>query len=230
MTQPRLAQLLGYGPDTIGSAENAYRNLSEKLLKAIEQRLGFRWSKERKEWLNSYPSPPASEKAARLWRKMDFDREKEADALANGLISLLLRVSKRQFTQLSDELFLIFQQKVKDYEIPTDGELQGMSMLIEYQKGINYQKLIRQRAGWNLFNGRSLLDFRYRINENQPLQMEPLEPPKYNSRKVPKNVGNKVKFRDHSDSVPATHVAQQSLPGGARSHRRATRTHPAGKE
>jgi transcriptional regulator with XRE-family HTH domain len=176
MSQPKLGKILGVSGETIRAIENGHRNKgmpNQTLLTRISERLGAYWFEKKKEWVCSYPDLPYNRETYQLWKSMKFDRFGETDALANGLISLLLGVGDKQFTNLSDALFQIFHELAQIYGIPPDEEFVGMNMLTSNiwhpETPEKVGELQRQRARWEPPGGRSLLDFHYRTDpENQP--------------------------------------------------------------
>jgi transcriptional regulator with XRE-family HTH domain len=184
MSQPLLGKKLGVSAETIRAIENGHRSggvPSQKLLDRISRRLGAFWFAPKKTWVCSLPGGlPYTHDTYRLWKKMNIDRIEEADALANGVISLLLGVSDEQFIILSDQLFRLFHELAHEFKILPDEEFEGMNMQICNLPQTSKEELQfkRQRARWDPTGKRPLLDFHYRASPNQPPRKKPkFKPP-----------------------------------------------------
>jgi hypothetical protein len=192
MTQRRMAEILKLPLETYKSIESGrFRDgiPSPKTFDIILERFGAVWSPERQQWESSYPGLPFTRKNYELWKNAQFDRVKEADALCNGLISLLLKVSDKQFASLSDAVYRELYRLARVYGVShelvpnvpyVDEEFTGMDLIVSnISRSGNLRDIIqlRRERGRLFRNGRELLDFRYRTEslKNPPFE-SPIKP------------------------------------------------------
>jgi hypothetical protein len=168
----------------------------QKTLDLILERFGAVWSTEQEQWESCYPGLPFTLKNYELWKHAQFDRISEADALCNGLISLLLRVSDRQFASLSDAVYRELHRLARTYgifekfvtglsDVPeilyVDAEFREMDLAVASiwrsgERTLNPEDIIglrRERAFLQPRKERELLDFRYRtkpVEKDAPVQ------------------------------------------------------------
>jgi hypothetical protein len=190
VSQPRMAEILKLPLETYKSIElGRFRNgvPYQKNLDLILERFGAHWNAEEKRWDSCYPGLPYTAQNYELWKHARFDRIVEADALANGLISLLLRVSERSFATLSDAIYRELYRLARAYGVASelvpglwhvDQEFTRMDMVISNigRDGKNTKNpddivALKRERGYHSSRGtRELLDFRYR---NSPVKETP---------------------------------------------------------
>jgi transcriptional regulator with XRE-family HTH domain len=197
MSQLELSKTLGVSKETIFSIENGRLNNgipTPRVLDLIRDHIGVNWSAEQGRW-EAYPGIPFTPKTYELRKRAEFNRIHEADALANGLISLLLKVSDEEFASLSDAIYRELYRLAHVYGISieyipgipfVDEEFRRMDMAIVniWRDGKNTKNpedvvgLRRERGFLSARDGRELLDFRYRNTQAKPVRSKPSSRPR----------------------------------------------------
>ena len=194
MSQLKLSKALGISKETVFSIENGRLNNgtpTPRVLELVLERFGAVWNAEKQRWESCHPGIPYTARNYELWKHAEYDRVAEADALANGLISLLLRVSGRQFNTLSDTIYRELCRLARVYGVSreivpnlwyVDQEFDrmGLALVNVWRNGENTKNPedvigFKRERGLDSSRGeRELLDFRYR---NPPADPPPKTKP-----------------------------------------------------
>jgi hypothetical protein len=222
MSQQQMAGILKLPLETYKSIEiGRFRSgvPYQKTFDLILERFGAVWDEKEKRWDSCYPGLPFTLQNYELRKHARFDRINETDTLANGLISLLLKASDKEFASLSDAIYRELYRLARAYRISSelvpnlpyvDKEFSRMDLALVniWRDGKNTKNpadivgLTRERGFHTSRGDRELLDFRYRnspAKEAQP-RKEKLSRSKPSSRRRSKRVS--------VDGAPKTSLPQ----------------------